>query len=63
VRTVFIVDSHYPEDYFADCADGPIAQQILKALGIRADLRLALDREHFGSGCSRCGRQLRAVVS
>jgi hypothetical protein len=53
MRTVFIIDSHYPEDYFADNADGPIAQQILKALNIRADLRIALDREHFRKAVSR----------
>jgi len=35
MRTVYIIDSNYPKDHYLDRADGPIAQQILKALGIR----------------------------
>lgn len=53
MRTVYIIDSNYPEDHFLDRADGAIAQHILKALGIRADLRLALDRDHFGKAVTR----------
>jgi hypothetical protein len=53
MRVVYIIDSHYPEDYFAENADGPIAQQILKALSVRADLRIALDREHFRKAVTR----------
>jgi hypothetical protein len=47
MKKVYIVDSNYPEDHFGDRADGVTALHILKALGINADLRLALDREHF----------------
>jgi hypothetical protein len=53
LRTVYIIDSNYPEDHFLDRADGVIVQHILKALGIRADLRLALDRDHFRRAVTR----------
>jgi len=53
VKTVYIVDSNYPEDYYAELADGIVAQHILKALGINADLRLALDRDHFRKAVKR----------
>jgi hypothetical protein len=53
VKTVYIIDSNYPDDYYAERADGIVAQQILKALGIKADLRLALDREHFRKALKR----------
>jgi len=53
MRTVYIIDSNYPKDHYVDRADGPIAQQILKALGIRADLRMALDREYFKKAVTR----------
>jgi len=32
LKKVFIIDSNYPKDHYLDRADGPIAQQILKAL-------------------------------
>jgi len=50
---VFIIDSNFPEDHFHDRADGVVTQYILKALGLRADLRLALDRKHFTAGVKR----------
>ncbi|HUI20660.1 MAG TPA: hypothetical protein VLZ74_06410 [Methylocella sp.] len=53
MRRVFIIDSNYPKDHYLDHADGAIAQQILKALGIKADLRLALDREYFKKAVKR----------
>jgi len=53
LRTVYIIDSNYPADHYADRADGAITQNILKALGIRADLRLALDREYFKKAVTR----------
>jgi hypothetical protein len=53
MRTVYIIDSNYPKDHYQDRADGAIAQHILKALGIRADLRLALDREYFKKAVTR----------
>ena len=56
MRKVFIVDTNYPEDFYADRADGAIAQQIFKALGIKADLRLALDRKHFDKAVHRACR-------
>ncbi len=36
MRTVHIIDCHYLHDCFADRADGPITQQFLKTLNIRA---------------------------
>jgi hypothetical protein len=57
VKTVFIVDSNYPKDHYLERADGEIAQQILKALNIKADLRLALDREYFGKAVKRALNQ------
>lgn len=54
---VFIIDSNYPEDYYSECADGIVAQHILKALGIAADLRLALDRERFAKAVRRALRK------
>lgn len=56
MRKVYIVDSNYPEDHYHDRADGQIAQHILKALGIKADLRLALDRDHFHKAVRRAVR-------
>lgn len=53
MKTVYIIDSNYPEDHYAERADGIVAQQILKALGIKADLRLALDRDHFRKAVRR----------
>ncbi|WLA63791.1 hypothetical protein [Bradyrhizobium diazoefficiens] len=53
MKTVYIIDSNYPEDHYADRADGAVAQYILKALNIRADMRLALNREHFESAVHR----------
>lgn len=53
MKKVYIIDSNYPEDHFRDTADGRVAQHILKALGIRADLRLALDRRHFEKSVAR----------
>jgi hypothetical protein len=53
MRKVFVIDSNYPNDHYLDRADGSIAQAILKALGIRADLRLALDRECFKKAVTR----------
>ena len=53
LRTVYIIDSNYPVDHYADRADGAITQNILKALGIKADLRLALDREYFKKAITR----------
>lgn len=53
MKKVYIVDSNYPEDHFGDRADGVTALHILKALGINADLRLALDREHFRRAVTR----------
>jgi hypothetical protein len=54
---VFIIDSNYPEDHYYDRADGAIAQQILKALGINAHVRLAFDRKHFEKGITQALRQ------
>jgi hypothetical protein len=56
LRKVYIIDSNYPEDHFLDRADGAIAQHILKALGVRPDLRLALDRDHFRMAVTRATR-------
>jgi hypothetical protein len=53
MKTVYIIDSNYPEDHYLDRADGAIAQYILKALNIGADLRLALDREYFEAAVRR----------
>lgn len=53
MKKVFIIDSNYPEDHFDDSADGRITQHILKALNIKADLRLALDRRHFEKAVAR----------
>lgn len=53
MRTVYIIDSNYPEDHYAERADGIVAQYILKALGIKADLRIALDRKHFRKAVKR----------
>jgi hypothetical protein len=53
MRKVFIIDSNYPEDHYLDRADGVIAQHILKAHNIRADLRLALVREYFEAAVHR----------
>jgi hypothetical protein len=53
MKTVYIIDSNYPEDHYLDRADGSITQYILKALNIRADLRLALDREYFETAVER----------
>lgn len=53
MRKVYIIDSNYPEDHYSGLADGIVAQYILKALGIDADLRLALDRKHFGKAVDR----------
>lgn len=50
---VYIIDSNYPEDHYSEKADGIVAQHILKALGVAADLRLALDKEHFGKAVTR----------
>lgn len=57
MKKVYIVDSNYPADHYAERADGIVAQHILKALGIRADLRLALDREHFRKAVRRALRK------
>jgi hypothetical protein len=57
VKTVFIIDSNYPKDHYLERADGSIAQQILKALNITADLRLALDRECFERAVSRASKK------
>ena len=53
MKTVYIIDSNYPVDHYLDRADGAITQNILKALGIKADLRLALDREYFKKAVTR----------
>jgi hypothetical protein len=47
LKKVYVIDSNYPEDHFLERADGIIVQHVLRALGIRADLKLALDRDHF----------------
>jgi len=57
MKTVYIIDSNYPADHYAERADGIVAQHILKALGIQTDLRLALDREHFRKAVRRALRQ------
>lgn len=54
---VFIIDSNYPEDHYAERADGIVAQHILKALGITADFRLALDRKRFAKAVRRALRE------
>jgi hypothetical protein len=53
LKKVYVVDSNYPEDHFLERADGIIVQHVLRALGIRADLKLALDREHFRKAVGR----------
>lgn len=47
MKTVYVINSNYPEDHFFERADGIIVQHVLRALGIRADLKLALDRDLF----------------
>lgn len=47
MKKVYVIDSNYPEDHFFERADGIIVQHVLRALGISADLKLALDRDHF----------------
>jgi hypothetical protein len=47
LKKVYVIDSNYPVDHFFERADGIIVQHVLRALGIRADLKLALDRDHF----------------
>lgn len=44
---VFIIESSYPEDFYKQQLDGIAAQGILNILGIRNELRFALDREYF----------------
>ena len=44
---VFIIESSYPKDFYKHQLDGIAAQGILNILGIRNELRFALDREHF----------------
>jgi hypothetical protein len=62
MRTVFIIDSNYPKDHYLDRADCAIAQQVLKTLGIKADLRVALDREYFEKATRRALTQGRDVL-
>ena len=57
MKKVYVIDSNYPADHYAERADGVVAQHILKALGIRADLRLALDRKHFRKAVRRALRK------
>lgn len=47
MKKVYVIDSNYPEDHYFERADGIITQHVLRALGIRANLKLALDRERF----------------
>ncbi|WP_292239730.1 hypothetical protein, partial [Mesorhizobium sp.] len=47
MSAVHIIDCHNANDYFADRADGPITQKMLKTVNIRAELHIALDRKHF----------------
>ncbi len=51
--TVFIIDSNYPKDHYLDRSDGAAAQKILSTLNIKADIRLALDREYFRKAVNR----------
>jgi hypothetical protein len=44
---VFIIESSNPEDFYRRELDGSAAQGILNILGIRNELRLAMDREYF----------------
>ena len=44
---VFIIESSNPEDFYRRELDGRAAQGILNNLGIRNELRLAMDREYF----------------
>lgn len=53
MKKVYVIDSNYPEDHFSERADGIIVQHVLRALGIRADLKLALDRDHFRKAITR----------
>ena len=44
---VFIIESSYQRIFYKHQLDGIAAQGILNILGIRNELRFALDREHF----------------
>jgi hypothetical protein len=44
---VFIIESSYPKDFYGRELDGIAAQGILNILGVRNELRFALDRRHF----------------
>ena len=62
MKKVFIIDSNYPEDHYFERADGIIVQHVLRALGIRADLKLALDRDHFARAIGRATKSACDVI-
>ncbi|MCF6125689.1 hypothetical protein EN962_03675 [Mesorhizobium sp. M7A.F.Ca.CA.001.09.2.1] len=53
MNTVHIIDCHNANDYFADRQEGPIVQHLLKAVNIRAELHMALNRTKFGEAVVR----------
>ena len=62
MKKVYVIDSNYSEDYFLERADGIIVQHVLRALGIRADLKLALDRDHFRKAIVRATKAACDVI-
>jgi hypothetical protein len=62
MKTVFIIDTNYPEDHYHDRADGTIAQHILKAIGITADFRLAMNEVYLKKSIRRALAQKCDVI-